>query len=125
MTHQPEKRPKKPGAWDIRNFVLAKVGPVIKEYSEWYSDFGVSLPDAFQFDPTGWTLTMWKINRAFELAEAREDSRGPWADAMQVANDEEREQLLADLRDEMDSGFRLFGKHLLDLYDKYGPDQAR
>lgn len=125
MTHKPEVRPKRQGAWDIRTFVIDKVAPVIEEYASWYAEFGVSLPPAYELDPTGWTIVLWKINRAFELAKTIDDEDSEWAEARACENVEIREKLLADLQDEVTSGFRLFGKHLMDLFDKYGPDQAR
>ena len=125
MNHTIEKRPKKAGVWDIRDFVIKKVGPLVQEYSEWYANYGVSLPDCYAFDPTGWTENLRQMQRAFYLASIENEDYGEFYDAKNATEPGRKEELIIALNNEVSTGFRLFGKHLNDLKDKYGPEQTR
>lgn len=119
MTHPEEKLPKRAGVWNIRDFVVKKIGPIVDEYAEWYAEHGISLPAAYEFDPTGWTETLRHIQRAFNLAAVEKEDYGEFFDAKNNPDPVRREELLTSLREEISTGFRLFGKHLDVLYDKY------
>lgn len=123
MSHPIENKPKRAGVWNIRDFVIKKIGPVVDEYAEWYADHGVSLPEAYQFDPTGWTEILRRIQRAFYLAAIEKESVGEFAEAQLIQDEARRKEVIDGYRQEISDGFRMFGKHLNDLYDKYESDK--
>lgn len=108
--HSPEE------AFDIPAYAAKLLYPVVDEYIEWYADHGISLPEAYALDPSGWTEVLRKIQRAFYLKSTENDHGSEIMEAKRTLHDDRLESL----REEMQSGFYLFGKHFLELFDKYG-----
>lgn len=125
MIHPIEKRPKRAGVWNIRNLVIEKIGPVIDEYVDWYAENGVSLPECYALDPSGWTEVLRKIQRAFNLASIENEDYGEFFEAKKIVDETQRMTAINALQDDIYWGFRLYGKHLNDLFDRYGPEQSR
>lgn len=106
-------------AFNIFGTTIEKLYPIVDEYVDWYCDHGISLPQAYELDPSGWTEVLRKIQRAFELKATEKEEGSELMLAIREGNQERLDTLYGEIK----TGFSLFGKHLPDLYDKYGvPD---
>ncbi len=107
--------------FNIRDYTIRTLHPIIDEYVDWYAEHGVSLPEAFALDPAGWTEVLRKIQKAFFLAATEHDEDSPIAFSKKHGH----EEALVEYRREIQAAFSLFGKHLDDIVDKYGSEQDR
>lgn len=98
---------------DLRTIIIDKITDDIIEYTDWYAENGVYLPDEFAQDPSAWTEVLRKIQRAFRLAVMEFGSDGEIMKAQILGNQEEVKKLIGGMQE----GFELFGKYLNVLRD--------
>ena len=99
---------------NIRDMVMDAVYPNISIYADWYAENGVYLPTEFEFDPSGWTEVLRKIQRAFTLYATRQGSGGELMKASILGSADDVHKLEAEILE----GFILFGKYLTVLDDE-------
>lgn len=101
-------------AWNIRDYTIKQIHPLIDEYYLWYRDHGLHLPEEFATDPSSWTTILFKIHRAFAYYLNREEPNNMWKDAELSGR---KDELWPIYEKDMQEGFELFGKYLLFLQD--------
>lgn len=97
-------RKKSPVAPTVRDVTVRSVHDAIDEYADWACEQGLYLPPGYEKDPSGWAEVLRKMQKAFQLLS--EHASGDLDDAK-----------IEELKDQIQEGLELFGKHLFYLTD--------
>jgi len=103
----------------IRDVAVRELCDLVSDYSDWYENHGLVLPRDFANDPTGWTVALQKMKRAFCLLRQDMDREGELYEAKKKWEKfgEKDGAKIEELNTEIREGLSLFGKYLLDLTD--------
>ena len=96
--------------WNLDLLFVRKFRAPLKAFIRHQEEKGMSLPLEFETDPTGWLLTLAKIEFAFDEVFADDLDKG-------FVHKDETQEEFSERQEKIQEGFELFGKYFRNLWD--------